>query len=200
MGRQMSWRCCCRSVGQCMHPSPLSRILDCMRVYLLASLTCEPRHDDLPTLANLACGLTLDGPPNELAMLLPVCRAVHASLSAQQNPGLHARIFAGKFDLRAPTRRLADAGQPLTARVSNAGRLLVCSEDHEREDLWLIYLMFIESDGHNLKQLEWAQVNGYLRTVVREQLMPSSKPGYMIESTPRALGLWLMWFLTEVYS
>jgi hypothetical protein len=28
--------------------------------------------------------------------------------------------------------------------------------------------------------------------------MPSPRPGYMHESTSRALGLWLMWFMTEV--
>ncbi|KAJ1300685.1 hypothetical protein OPQ81_002332 [Rhizoctonia solani] len=169
-------------------------------------------------IAVAACGLRVEGPPSELAGLLQVCRSVNGALCAQHNPGLHARIFSVKFDSRAPTRRFADAGQPLTTRsfahelrrrwislkrirsISSAGKLLVCSEEHEREDLWMIYLMFLESDGRNWEQLHWARINGYLRIIVREKLMPLSKPGYMIETTTRALGLWLMWFMTEVYS
>ncbi|CAE6452440.1 unnamed protein product [Rhizoctonia solani] len=168
-------------------------------------------------IAVAACGLTLAGPPNELAMLLPVSRAVNAALCVEHNPGLYARIFSCKFDSRAPKRRYADAGKPLTAqsfanelprrwialkrirRVSSAGRLIVCSEDQERDDLWLAYLMCIESDGRNWKQLDWARINGYLRAVAGEELMPSPRPGYMIESTTRALALWLMWFMTEVF-
>ncbi|CAE6473813.1 unnamed protein product [Rhizoctonia solani] len=168
-------------------------------------------------IAVAACELTLAGPPNELAMLLPLSQAVHAALSAEHNPGFHARIFSAKFDSRAPTRRFAEAGQPLTARsfandlprrwkalkrirrVSSVGRMVVCSEDHQREDLWLVYLMFLECDGNNWTQLQWARLDGYLRAVLSEELMPSSRPGYMIETTTRALGLWLMWFLTEIF-
>ncbi|CAE6470701.1 unnamed protein product [Rhizoctonia solani] len=169
-------------------------------------------------IAVAACGLTREGPPSELAPLLRLCRTVHAVLCIQHNPGLYARIFRLKFDWRAPARRFADAGQALTARnfahelqrrwivlkriraVSNVGQLLVCSEEHELENLWTLYLMFLESDGLNWEQLHWAHVSGYVGTVINEKLMSLSKPGYMIESTTRALGLWLMWFLTEVHA
>ncbi|KAG8715578.1 hypothetical protein FRC11_002753 [Ceratobasidium sp. 423] len=169
-------------------------------------------------IAVAACGSTLTGPPSELAALLPVNRAIHSALYVQHNPALHARIFSVKFDARAPTRRFADAGEPLTARsfayelrrrficlrrirkVSSAGKLIVCSEENLREDLWLIYLMFIESDGRNTEQLHWAKITGYLRVIVRDELMAPSKPGYLVESTTRTLGLWLMWFMTEVYA
>ncbi|KAG8689023.1 hypothetical protein FRC11_004281 [Ceratobasidium sp. 423] len=169
-------------------------------------------------LAIVACGLTFLGPPSELAALMPVNRAIYSALCVQRNPVLHAHIFSVKFDSSAPTRRFSDAGEPLTVRsfayelrrrwiclrrirkVSNAGKLLVCSEADEREDLWLIYLMFIESDGRNCEQLAWAKINGYLRVILREKLATSSKPGYLVESTTRALGLWLMWFSTEIYT
>ncbi|CAE7109926.1 unnamed protein product [Rhizoctonia solani] len=164
------------------------------------------------------CRLTPLGPPSELATLLRVSRSVYAALCPQNNPGLHARIFRINFDWRAPTRRFVDAGEPLGARnfahelhrrwvvlkrirsASNVGKLLVCSEDQELENLWTAYLMLLESDGLNWEQLHWAGVSGYARIVIHEKLMPSPKPGYMIESTTRALGLWLMWFLTEVYT
>ncbi|KAF8761334.1 mitochondrial carrier family [Rhizoctonia solani] len=158
------------------------------------------------------------GPPTELAAMLAVSRRTNSALKVEQNPGLHARIFDVKFDSRAPTRRFQEAGQPLTALsfahelrrrwiglkrirgVSGAGKLSVCSEEHEREDQWMIYLMFLESDGRNYQQLHWARVTGYVRTLIRDKLMPSPRPGYMHESTSRAIGLWLMWFLTEVYT
>ncbi|KAG8752578.1 hypothetical protein FRC11_008233, partial [Ceratobasidium sp. 423] len=169
-------------------------------------------------IAVTACGLTFLGPPRELAALMPVNRAVHSALCVLHNSGLHKHIFSAKFDSRAPTRRFAAAGERLTARsfayelqrrwiclkrirkVSNAGKLLVCSEVDEREDLWLIYLMFIESDGRNCEQLAWAKIDGYLRVILREKLATSSKPGYLVESTTRTLGLWLMWFSTEIYT
>ncbi|ELU37516.1 hypothetical protein AG1IA_08465 [Rhizoctonia solani AG-1 IA] len=157
-----------------------------------------------------ACGGTVVGPPTELAAMLAVSRRTNSALKVEQNPGLHARIFDVKFDSRAPTRRFQEAGQPLTALsfahelrrrwiglkrirgVSGAGKLSVCSEEHEREDQWMIYLMFLESDGRNYQQLHWARVTGYVRTLIRDKLMPSPRPGYMHESTSRAIGLWLM--------
>ncbi|KAG8750734.1 hypothetical protein FRC11_010111 [Ceratobasidium sp. 423] len=166
-------------------------------------------------IAIAACGLTLQGPPSALAALLPVNRAVHRVLCAQYNPALHARIFSVKFDSYAPTRRFFDAGDPLTARnfanelprrwiclkrireASSAGRQLVCSEENKRENMWLIFLMFIESDGRNYEQLMWANLTGYLRVALHE-LIPSSDPGYFEESTTRTLGLWLMWYLTSI--
>ncbi|CAE6427856.1 unnamed protein product [Rhizoctonia solani] len=169
-------------------------------------------------IAVVACGLTLKGPPSELVTLLRLCRAVHAVLCAQHNPGLHARIFRVNFDSLAPARRFAEAGQPLTGRnfahelqrrwtvlkriraVSNAGKLTSCSEEQELENLWTIYLMLLESDGRNWEQLHWARVTAYTRAVLYERLTPLPRPGFMIESTTRALGLWLIWFLTEVHA
>ncbi|CAE6506074.1 unnamed protein product [Rhizoctonia solani] len=166
-------------------------------------------------IAIAGCGLTLEGPPSALAALMPVNRAVHRVLCAQYNPALHARIFSVKFDSCAPTRRFFDAGDPLTARnfanelprrwiclkrifeVSIGGMQLVCSEENKREDMWLIFLMLIESDGRNYQQLMWANLPGYLRVVLQE-LIPSSDPGYFEESTTRTLGLWLMWSMTNV--
>ena len=175
----------------------------------------------IQAIAVRACEEPFLGPPTALATLLRVSRRTHAALCVQHNSTLHARVFAAKFDTVAPARRFADAGQPLAAgswaaelrrrwiclrrirHVSAVGRLGVVSEDEERADLWLIYLMFIESDGKNFDQLlHWARVSGYIRTVIRELLSPSgaSRPGYPVESTSRALGLWLMWFLTEIPS
>ncbi|CAE6407458.1 unnamed protein product [Rhizoctonia solani] len=198
-------------------PEDLTKVISCRMSHRSIAFNNLP-PEVIQHIAVAACGLTPAAPPSVLAMLQPVSRSIHAALSPHLNPGVHARIFSTQFDSRAPTRRFAAAGRPLTAQcfayelrrrwiclkrirsVSSAGRLLVCSEENEQEDLWLIYFMFTESDGHNYDLLLWAKITGYLRTIVREKLMPSPRPGYMIESTTRSLGLWLMWFLTEVYT
>ncbi|KAG9125933.1 hypothetical protein FRC07_005539 [Ceratobasidium sp. 392] len=176
-------------------------------------------HEVVEQIAVHACGEPFLGPPSALPALLTLNRRTHHVLSLRTNPGFHARVFHHKFDSFAPTRRFQAAGQPLTAvcyalelrrrfialrrirHVGNASRIDVCSEEEERADLWLIYLMFLESDGKNFDQLtRWAQVTNYLRTFIRDQLMPASRRGWPLESTLRSLGLWIMWFLTEIHA
>ncbi|QRV85400.1 mitochondrial 2-oxodicarboxylate carrier [Ceratobasidium sp. AG-Ba] len=176
-------------------------------------------HEVIEEIAVHACRAPFRGPPSALPGLLVLSRGTHAALSAQTNPALHARIFRDKFDTLAPARRFAAAGQPLTAthyarelrrrflalqrirRVASAGQMSVCSEEDERADFWTAYLMFLESDGKNYEQLvHWARLTGYVRIFVRDQLMPSQRPGFPLESTLRSLGLWLMWFLTEIHA
>ncbi|KAG9098013.1 hypothetical protein FRC06_006918 [Ceratobasidium sp. 370] len=166
-----------------------------------------------------ACSTPFLGPPVALPGLLVLNRRTYAALSLQTNPGFLARVFRAKFDSLAPARRFRAAGQPLTAvcyalelrrrfvalrrirHVASTNRFDVCSEEDERADFWLLYLMFLESDGKNFDQMmRWAQVTSYLRVYLRDQLMPHSRPGFPLESTMRSLGLWLMWFLTEVHA
>ncbi|KAF8596940.1 hypothetical protein BDV93DRAFT_562807 [Ceratobasidium sp. AG-I] len=165
-----------------------------------------------------ACASPFLGPPVALPVLLRTSRRLHAVLAVANNPGFHARIFRAKFDTAAPQRRFLAAGQPLSAanyalelprrwtalrrirHIAAVGRLFACGEEDQRADFWLLYLMFLESDGKNYEQLiEWANVTSYVRTYIREQLMPNPRPGFPLESTERSLGLWLTWFLTEVH-
>ncbi|KAG8720634.1 hypothetical protein FRC08_018629 [Ceratobasidium sp. 394] len=166
-----------------------------------------------------ACSTPFLGPPTALPDLLVLNRRTNAALGLQTNPGFLARVFRAKFDSLAPARRFRAAGQPLTAvcyalelrrrfialrrirHVASTNRLDACSEEDERADFWMIYLMFIESDGKNFDQMmRWAGVTSYLRIYIRDQLMPHARPGFPLESTMRSLGLWLMWFLTEVHA
>lgn len=128
-----------------------------------------------------ACTDPFLGPPAALPALLCLSRRVNAILTVVHNPGFHARIFRAKFDTAAPHRRFLSTNNPLTAvcyalelrrrwtalrrirHISTVGRLSVCSEEEERADFWMLYLMFIESDGKNYEQLiHWAQVTGYV--------------------------------------
>ncbi|KAG8740707.1 hypothetical protein FRC10_003957 [Ceratobasidium sp. 414] len=166
-----------------------------------------------------ACSDPFLGPPIAFPGLLVLNRRTHAALSLQTNPAFLARVFRAKFDSLAPARRFRAAGQPLTAicyalelrrrfvalrrirDTASVGRLSASSEEDERADFWMLYLMFLESDGRNFDQMmRWAQVTSYLRIFIRDQLMPHARPGFPLESTTRSLGLWLMWFLTEVHA
>ncbi|KAJ1306353.1 hypothetical protein OPQ81_007359 [Rhizoctonia solani] len=131
-------------------------------------------------IAVAACELTPTGPPTQ--------------------SGISRAYFLRQVRLASPHSTRRWIALKRICSVSNAGTLLVCSEEHLVEDMWMIYLMFLESDGRNYAQLLWARVSRYLRTVFREKLLPSPKPGYMLESTTRALGFWMMWYLTEVYT
>ncbi|KAL5525167.1 hypothetical protein ACEPAF_9036 [Sanghuangporus sanghuang] len=63
--------------------------------------------DILEHIAYYASTHTLLGPPSDLVPLLTLCRTMNATLGRLSNPHLYARIFAAKFDLAAPRRRLA---------------------------------------------------------------------------------------------
>lgn len=128
-----------------------------------------------------ACATPFLGPPTALPVLLRASRRLNAVLGVVNNPGFHARIFRAKFDTAAPQRRFLASGQPLSAanyalelprrwtalrrirHIASIGRLSACSEEEQRADFWLLYLMFLESDGKNYEQLtEWANVTRYV--------------------------------------
>src|SRR5712671_367848 len=131
------------------------------------------------------------GPPHELIPLLLVNRRLHAAASSTSNPHLHARIFAHKFDTAALVRRLgpsAVTAPKLAAELRRRCVLLArlrarvgCSVDFSggggngggvteeevrmmHEMLWMAYLMMLENDGKNERQLrEYALLDGWLR-------------------------------------
>ena len=63
--------------------------------------------DVLEHIAYHASTHKLLGPPSDLITLITLCRSTSATLRRSANPHLYARIFAAKFDLTAPRRRLS---------------------------------------------------------------------------------------------
>lgn len=63
--------------------------------------------DVLEHIAYFASTHKLLGPPSDLVSLVALCRSTSATLRRSANSHLYARIFAAKFDLIAPRRRLA---------------------------------------------------------------------------------------------
>ncbi|KAI0248930.1 hypothetical protein BJV78DRAFT_1276360 [Lactifluus subvellereus] len=171
------------------------------------------------------------GPPHELLPLLLVNRRLYASLSSTYNPHLHARIFATKFDTTALVRRLGlvegrapKLAAELRRRCVQLGRLRACigctvgalaagrsgggggmTEDAVRalhEMLWTAYLMMLENDGKNERQLrEYARLDRWLRAfwfaedgascarlAIRDNAWPPN-------NDLSAVTMWLFWFL-----
>lgn len=117
------------------------------------------------------------GPPVGLVSILLVSRTVHDRLL---DSSLLARLFAVSFDTNALTRRL---GAPLERSVaadefvSRFRALKNMRRDiWNTDDLWRVYLLALEDDGKNGRQLDWADVAGVLER--------AAGTGYITEDTP----------------
>lgn len=159
------------------------------------------------------------GPPSGLVPLLSLNRATHAALSCRHNPHLYAQIFAAKFDVDAAARRLGSgklSAAALTEELQRRSNVLKrirgrqdakapASDKHLRWILWTAFLMALESDGKNERQLlEYAQVNEWLK----EYLFDPKGASTVVSSIgvsdvwPRnsdelSLALWLFWYMLQ---
>lgn len=172
--------------------------------------------DILDHIALHAVQSTFLGPPSILCSLLLVSQAFNKNLGYHQNPNLYARIFEFKFDTGAPLRRYGRerlTSTNLSTELRNrcammshmrtavqTGDVRLWDEDVVGRDLWTAYMMCIESDGKNLRQLlEYAGLHKYARLYVSKEVVHSkSDPKYPIETAERSLALWLMWFTTSI--
>ncbi|KAA1474136.1 hypothetical protein DENSPDRAFT_840689 [Dentipellis sp. KUC8613] len=179
-------------------------------------------HEVLEHIAFYAATTTVPGPPADLIPLLLVSRKFAAGLSQSANPHLYARIFAAKFDIGALVRRLGPSGttapklavslrrrfavlRRLRARMDCFLRDRHPTEEDGRllhEMLWTAYVMMLENDGLNERQLrEYAQMDIWLRdfwfdpngascatVALRDNMWPPN-------TDVAALTMWLFWFL-----
>lgn len=159
------------------------------------------------------------GPPSGILPFLTLNRSMHSALSFETNPHLYGRIFIDKFDHGSALRRLGVEHLPATALASELRRRsLVLKRIRRRLDckappddkqllhvLWSAFLMVLESDGKNERQLrEYAKVNDWLKDF---WFAPDGASGamYAVCTTnkwPRitevvSLALWLFWFLLK---
>ncbi|GJE89645.1 hypothetical protein PsYK624_057490 [Phanerochaete sordida] len=150
------------------------------------------------------------GPPSDLISLLCTCRHIHSCLSFDNNRHLYARIFRQKFDTRAVVRRFGDR---CTRLNTTAAQLKVYCEllkrirrgdtaaDPEtiKVDFRMALFMFLENDGRNEAQLQWAGLGAFVDRFVRTRLREGcdQTAGWPPESEMNALALWLLWFTTD---
>lgn len=130
-----------------------------------------------------ADGAFATGPPVTLLHLLLTSRRVYAHLAPCANPALYARVFGALFDV-APIRRrlghaavapqcLADELQRRCYALQRLRRYVTTFQQHPAasdaqadahvcEDLWIAYLIALEHDAHNLRQLCWARISEFV--------------------------------------
>ncbi|THH07597.1 hypothetical protein EW145_g3270 [Phellinidium pouzarii] len=149
------------------------------------------------------------GPPAALAALQCTCRALHAALDPANAPYLHARIFRAKFDHAAPARRLGShvrraSVQAVELRRRCALLRRVRSKDvhgpHVHHDLWYAYLMMLENDGRNARQLVlWANVFEFALVFLKERMYEGCETnnGWPLETESTALSVWLLWLASD---
>ncbi|KAI5119262.1 hypothetical protein M0805_007265 [Coniferiporia weirii] len=149
------------------------------------------------------------GPPLALVALQRTCRSLHAVLAPAAAPYLHARVFRAMFDAAAPERRFGPhARRPsvLAAELARRCALLrrIRSGDvagpHVHADLWLAYLMMIENDGRNARQLvRWAGIADFVVLFLRTRLYEgcSANNGWPLESESNALAVWILWLASD---
>lgn len=154
------------------------------------------------------------GPPTNLLSLLLTCRTLYNHLSITNNSALYARIFRHKFDCAAIERRLSSRwtsslclARELRSRFLALRHIKVKhgnpSLRSDREALWRAYLMLLENDGCNTRQLfEWAGLSDWVLAAVALRSFPSSTN--TVHSTPHlsdpeglSLAVWLLWMASS---
>ncbi|KAG2151014.1 uncharacterized protein EDB93DRAFT_316413 [Suillus bovinus] len=172
----------------------------------------------MENIAFFAATTTDVGPPSDLLPLLLSCRSIYRALSLDANLHLCARIFEYKFDLNAAVRRL---GQQIATpdvlskelrkrfvylkriRARTDSRIYVQNMSHSpmmSELLWMAYLMMLENDGKNVKQLrEYAGMEQWLMdywfddqgaSLASKTLVEDEWP---LENEHNSLAMWLFW-------
>ncbi|KAG0706198.1 hypothetical protein DFH29DRAFT_980491 [Suillus ampliporus] len=160
------------------------------------------------------------GPPSDLLPLLLSCRSIHGALSLETNLHLCARIFEHKFDLGAAVRRLGPhiatpiaLSKELRKRFVYLKRIRartdsrLCAPDASKsqvlgELLWLAYLMMLENDGKNVRQLrEYAGMEQWLMEYWFDDDGASlaskalSEDDWPLDNEHNSLAMWLFWLL-----
>ncbi|KAG1740669.1 hypothetical protein EDB19DRAFT_1708301 [Suillus lakei] len=158
------------------------------------------------------------GPPSDLLPLLLSCRSIYRALSLDANLHLCARIFEHQFDLSAAIRRLGHQiatpdvlSKELRKRFVYLKRIRartdsrICASDTSNpsilsELLWLAYLMMLENDGKNVKQLrEYAGMERWLMEYWFDDEGASlasktlSKDEWPLDNEHNSLAMWLFW-------
>ena len=190
----------------------------------MASSTTTPSLGMVPqeVLEHIAFFAATDGflgPPAGIVPLVTLNRAMHDALSCKNNPHLYARIFSEKFDEEAAVRRLGVERLPATAlaeelqRRSNALKRIrarldskaPASDKQLSRVLWTAYLMALESDGKNERQLlEYARINDWLKEYLFDPRGASNIMNTINVSNKWAdnsehfsLALWLFWYMLQ---
>ncbi|KDQ49740.1 hypothetical protein JAAARDRAFT_615232 [Jaapia argillacea MUCL 33604] len=147
------------------------------------------------------------GPPSDLISFLLCSTKIYSSLALSNNYDLYARIFTCKFDISALPRRFPSRwatnkclALELKKRFLALGRIKIgqlASREQLVDDLWTVYLAWLENDGQNESQLlKWAELSKYLKHVIGASIRMGIFQ-WFVDSEPTALVVWLLWMTTD---
>ncbi|KDQ55950.1 hypothetical protein JAAARDRAFT_208208 [Jaapia argillacea MUCL 33604] len=137
-------------------------------------------------------------PPTAVLHLSLTSRTLWTMLSRQTCPQLYARIYRAKFDIAAPARRRISAFFTTTCLADElVERFRVLRRIHHREvtptvenDLWKVYMMMLEDDGMNERQLIAAGILPYVSELIASG-GTSKIPGFT--DVAYSLVVWISW-------
>ncbi|KAJ8073012.1 hypothetical protein PM082_019880 [Marasmius tenuissimus] len=166
---------------------------------------------------------TFLGPPSNILPFVTTNRWTYSCLSVSSNTCLYARIFEDKFDTLPAIRRIGT--HRLSAGILSGelkrrclylkrirSRLDACTDEESnvrdeemlREVLNYAYLLMLENEGKNERQLkEYAQIDIWLKDYwfhefgasgVRSRITSDEWP---MENGNLVLAMWLYWFLLK---
>jgi hypothetical protein len=171
-------------------------------------------HDVLIQITAEVTALQPRGPPAASFAFLATCRHV----ASARSPALSALIFQIQFDTKAHIARgLAHILTPtvldnnLEARWRALKRIRWAASSGASvwgntytpedilQDMRIAFILASENDGINWKQLvDWAMLPAYVRTFVEWDLLPIAQSNFIPPTTEtRAMGTWLLWYLSD---
>ena len=173
-------------------------------------------HEIIEEIAFRVACVSFLGPPTALAAFLRLSKRIYKAVNRHDNPHLYSRIFCSKFDIGAVPRRFGDdfacaweQAYELVRRYEGLKRIRMNAYPRHlygdeldgglRIDMWMAYIMFLESDGNNALQLikyaridqfalEFVKFNGRLHDGAQQN------DGWIVDNEINALGMWLFWF------
>ncbi|TFK98200.1 hypothetical protein BDV98DRAFT_585076 [Pterulicium gracile] len=167
----------------------------------LSPLESLPAELLLPIASNFSCD-SIPGPPTPLITFLLLSRTIRQKVDGT---ALHAAIFERKFDATAPRRRFPSwcTSSALSVKCKRRFVCLRRFKNHPHhvtiEDLWIAYLMMLESDGNNEEQLiEYAGIRSFLSGVLTDAVTsPRISASWLEHTEGAALVMSLIWLTTE---
>lgn len=151
---------------------------------------------------------TYHGSLSALLSLRLTCRKIYQALSIEENAHLYLLLFLDRFDVSALQRRCRlgqiaayNVAQELKKRCA-ALQCIRRKEIHHPELVGVfstLYIMFLEDDGRNCKQMCQANVYEFLREFLRQCLLEGAvdNNGWPRENELNTLAVALFWFITS---
>ncbi|KAI0297858.1 hypothetical protein B0F90DRAFT_1669257 [Multifurca ochricompacta] len=147
----------------------------------------------------------LSSPPRSLLPLMLTCRHFYNVLHPHNNPHLYRHIFSHKFDITALTRRLTPSSTVPSLFFPELKKRLQALRCIKRGDIYhpdlqdallVAYIMVLEDDDLNYRQLQEVDLPTLLNRYINERLHPGHNV-WPKEDPCNVLAVALFWHMTS---